>query len=74
MSLSFLIDDAETWSKIQIGDIVLESAEHCARCKITTINQDTGKSADVEPLNTLRRLRFSSAYEGTVVYIGEYHL
>jgi len=43
--------------QIQIGDVILELAKPCTRCKITTIDQSSGISASKEPLQTLAKTR-----------------
>jgi uncharacterized protein YcbX len=47
------------WKKIRIGDTVLRAAKPCARCVVTTINQQTGISDVKEPLRTLSDFRKS---------------
>lgn len=46
----------DEWSRIAIGDVVFEVAKPCARCVITTVDQETAE-AGVEPLRTLARYR-----------------
>lgn len=44
------------WSRLAIGEVVFEVAKPCARCVITTVNQETAERG-VEPLRTLARYR-----------------
>lgn len=48
----------DTWAEIRIGDVHFKVAKPCARCVLTTINQNTGEKAE-EPLATLSRYRLS---------------
>ena len=45
------------WLRLRIGDVELELVKPCARCKVTTIDQDTGQAGGPEPLQTLSRTR-----------------
>lgn len=45
------------WNKIKIGNTVFRSTKPCARCVITTIDQETGISDVKEPLKTLADYR-----------------
>ena len=45
------------WKKIRIGKTVFRSTKPCARCVITTINQDEGAFDGKEPLKTLAIFR-----------------
>ena len=45
------------WLKLRIGEVELELVKPCARCKVTTIDQDTGQVGGPEPLQTLSRTR-----------------
>lgn len=47
----------DSWKKIKIGDTVFHIVKPCARCVITTINQETGEKDSVEPLKTLAKYR-----------------
>lgn len=56
----------DTWKKIKIGDLVFYLVKPCARCVMTTINQEDGtKSA--EPLRTLGQYR----KEGNKIFFGQ---
>lgn len=46
------------WEEIRIGDIYFRVAKPCARCAITTVDQETGKKGK-EPLTTLATFRNS---------------
>lgn len=55
--------DEDSWHDIMIGSVVLELLKPCARCKITTTDQETGEVGR-EPLATLRRFRFNPDKKG----------
>ncbi len=46
----------DSWTEIAIGDVKLSVVKPCARCLITTIDQDTAESS-LEPLRTLSFFR-----------------
>ena len=46
----------DTWKTIRIGDITLDIVKPCARCAITTTNQDTAERGK-EPLKILSTYR-----------------
>jgi uncharacterized protein YcbX len=46
----------DDWTEIQIGDSRFESTKSCARCQMTTINQETAEIGQ-EPLKTLATYR-----------------
>jgi uncharacterized protein len=46
----------DAWHRVRIGDIVLRSAGPCARCPITTTDQETAERGK-EPLRTLATYR-----------------
>lgn len=46
----------DEWTAIQIGDAHFESTKSCARCQMTTINQETSEMGQ-EPLKTLATYR-----------------
>ncbi|MEB2781623.1 MOSC domain-containing protein [Algoriphagus sp. C2-6-M1] len=46
----------DSWGKIQIGELDFQVVKHCARCIMTTVDQDTGVKA-TEPLKTLATYR-----------------
>lgn len=45
------------WQKIRIGKIEFDLVKPCARCSITTVNQETGATLSKEPLKTLAGYR-----------------
>lgn len=46
----------DTWEEIQIGNALFKITKPCARCVMTTVNQDTA-SKSKEPLRTLAKYR-----------------
>lgn len=48
--------DEDTWREFTIGDVSFYGEKPCARCKVTTIDQQTGKQGK-EPLQTLAKYR-----------------
>jgi uncharacterized protein YcbX len=46
----------DSWRSIRIGDVLLQLVKPCARCILTTIDQQTGM-AGKEPLRTLSAYR-----------------
>jgi hypothetical protein len=48
--------EEDTWKKFTIGNVKFEAVKHCARCVITTTDQETAERAD-EPLFTLSKYR-----------------
>ncbi|RWS15904.1 uncharacterized protein B4U79_11429, partial [Dinothrombium tinctorium] len=46
----------DNWKQLRIGDTSFQICKPCERCKVTTINPDTGEQSS-EPLNTLRNYR-----------------
>ncbi|HTR16381.1 MAG TPA: MOSC N-terminal beta barrel domain-containing protein [Acetobacteraceae bacterium] len=58
--------EEETWRRVRIGGVVFRVAKPCARCVVTTIDQETGEKPDPsEPLRTLNRIR-RDAREGVM--------
>lgn len=52
--------EEDTWKAIQIGDIIFDVLKPCARCTITTTDQETGdrdKERGKNPLKALARYR-----------------
>lgn len=46
------------WARLHIGAVPFAGTKDCARCAVTTVDQDTGvRSDDTEPLRTLARFR-----------------
>lgn len=61
---NFVVSGAESfaedgWKKIKIGAAIFHVVKPCARCVITTIEQNTGEKQGVEPLKTLAIFRIS---------------
>lgn len=53
------------WSAVRTGAITFRVAKPCARCVVTTVDQETGETGR-EPLRTLARFR----REGNEVFSG----
>jgi len=47
----------DDWKKVRIGETVFHVVKPCARCSITTIDQERGVSDGKEPLRTLAQYR-----------------
>ena len=60
---AFAEDD---WRAVQIGDVGMRVVKPCARCKITTVDQNTAATSK-EPLRTLARYR----KRGSEVFFGQ---
>lgn len=56
----------DEWHQIRIGDITFDLVKPCARCQITTVDQETGMFAGKEPLATFATFRRTS--EGKVLF------
>lgn len=61
---NIVIDGADAftedrWKKIRIGETVFRSTKPCARCVMTTIEQNSGEFDGKEPLKTLARYRLA---------------
>ena len=59
---NFVISGSEAfaedfWKKIKIGETIFHVVKPCARCVITTINQEAGEKDGKEPLKTLANYR-----------------
>jgi hypothetical protein len=70
---NFVIKEAEpfaedSWKKIKIGNTVFHIVKACARCVMTTIDQETGEKDGAEPLKTLADFRKRNGK----VYFGQY--
>jgi hypothetical protein len=48
--------EEDTWSEIKIGEVCFKVVKPCARCILTTVDQETGIKG-LEPLQTLSRFR-----------------
>ena len=58
--------EEDTWRQIRIGEVAFHVVKPCARCVVTTIDQDSGL-AGKEPLRTLATFR----NQGNKVYFGQ---
>lgn len=58
----------DLWKRVKINDTIFESTKPCARCKITTINQETAEIEN-EPLRTLSKYRKTN----NKVFIGQFY-
>ena len=60
---NLLVDGAEPWAEddwqdLRVGDVRFAGVKDCARCAVTTVDQESGvRSEDNEPLRTLARFR-----------------
>jgi uncharacterized protein len=45
------------WRRLRVGDVEVRVVKPCARCTITTTDQETGERASAEPLRTLATFR-----------------
>ena len=58
----------DTWTTFSVNDIPFDAVKPCARCKVTTVDQNTGEQPDPkEPLATLATFRA----EGGKVLFGQ---
>jgi uncharacterized protein YcbX len=49
--------DEDTWTKIKIGNSTFRVTKKCTRCKMTTVDFETGAFVGDEPLRTLKTFR-----------------
>lgn len=56
----------DRWARIRIGSVLFHVVKPCARCVVTTVDQQTGVTGK-EPLKTLARFR----KRGSKVYFGQ---
>ncbi len=49
--------DEDKWKKIKIGEIIFHVVKPCARCVVTTIDQEKGEFDGKDPLKTLATFR-----------------
>ncbi len=49
--------DEDNWAVIRIGDVEFDVVKPCARCVLTTVDQELGVKNGVEPLRTLAGFR-----------------
>ncbi len=57
----------ERASRVRVGRLVFRMPKRCARCQVTTVDQDTGTVPSKEPLRTLASYR----REGTNVFFAQ---
>jgi hypothetical protein len=65
--------EEDTWSEFSINQQLFQGVKPCARCSITTTNQDTAELA-TEPLKTLatfRKFENRILFGQNVVWLGE---
>ncbi len=62
--------EEDSWSKLQIGNVVLRAARPCIRCLVTAQDPLTGEALGPEPLKTLATYR---KIEGGVIF-GMYYI
>lgn len=62
----------DNWKKIKIGENIYHIVKSCARCVITTINQETGISDGKEPLKTLAAYRQFKHEGKSKINFGQY--
>lgn len=58
------------WRRVRVGTVELDLVKPCARCVVTTVDQATGVVSGAEPLEILRRLRFSADRRNVGVLFG----
>lgn len=61
----------DKWKKIRLGETIFHVVKPCARCVMTTINQETGEIEGKEPLKTLSTYRLSKRGGKTKVNFGQ---
>ncbi|XP_070571368.1 mitochondrial amidoxime-reducing component 1-like isoform X1 [Ptychodera flava] len=49
--------EEDEWKYLQIGDTSFRRYKYCQRCKVTTVDPETGIMNETEPLQTLRSYR-----------------
>ncbi|KAF3604938.1 hypothetical protein DY000_02045149 [Brassica cretica] len=47
----------DLWDEIKINDLVFQGVRLCSRCKLPTVNQETGVPDATEPIETLMKFR-----------------
>lgn len=61
----------DTWKKIKIGDTIFHLVKPCARCVMTTIDQQTGIADAKEPLKTLATYRLVKRADESKINFGQ---
>lgn len=50
--------DEDRWRLLRVGEVLFAAVKPCARCAVTTVDQETGlRSPETEPIRTLQRFR-----------------
>jgi uncharacterized protein len=65
--------EEDNWKEFTIGDISFKGVKPCARCIMTTVNQDTAQKG-AEPLKTLSTYRFANnkvLFGQNVIFLGQ---
>ena len=61
--------DDDSWGLIRIGEAILRRVKPVQRCGVTLVDPQTGeRSADMEPLRTLREFRLARTAEERRMY------
>lgn len=63
--------DEDRWRVIRIGKHIFHLVKPCARCVVTTMNQDSGEVTNGEPLRTLSEFRTTRRAGKTKVLFGQ---
>ena len=58
--------DEDRIHELTVGGVTLRLVKPCARCSITTTDQNLGAVDGVEPLRTLKEYRFDRSLRGVV--------
>jgi uncharacterized protein YcbX len=74
---NFVVSDSESfaeddWKKIKIGECVFHVVKPCARCVVTTIDQNEGIKTGAEPLKTLATYRIPKRSVKKKILFGQY--
>jgi uncharacterized protein YcbX len=62
----------DNWKQIKIGDVIFHIVKSCARCVITTIDQQSGEKQSGEPLKTLASYRIPKRSIKKKILFGQY--
>jgi uncharacterized protein YcbX len=49
--------EEDKWEEVRIGEVIFAAPTLCSRCKVTTVNQESGAEEGPEPLRTLAKFR-----------------
>ena len=61
----------DNWKKVKIGETIFHFVKPCARCVMTTIDQETGTFDGKEPLKTLAKYRLVKKNGKSRILFGE---